>query len=239
MSATLSLERAQAGFERAAVLAVQHTERTYDKFVNGQSFALMLSALRNTEKAEANRIAFTLGQVATKVTIGKRGPNKGKLRKGANVYAADSLASRIINAKRRQQGLEMLFGKDLEKAVKRFIGARVRASAFIKSGWLPAIRGLASAVGKAGGVQKGDSARMTGAPKGFVIPARKAVSSVAVCEMGNTALLAESAERTGSRKGRPMPVAQRGLMIAYRAVERDILKHLAEKLGPEFRKFSA
>ena len=225
---------AQREFQDALEKCIKETERTYDKFLNGQGLALAKRALDYMQKADAGRVAAALGQRATKVRWNK----KGKIVK-TRVFDDDqnTLAARIINARRAEAGKPLLFGKPLVAAVKKLVGARVRAVAFIKSGYVPAIRGLAKAVGYNPG--SGDSAKSRGVPKGYVIPAKPAISSVVKCEIANTALLAESAARTGSRKGAPMSVAEKGLSMAFSESARDMMAHLAKKLNPVFAKFSA
>jgi hypothetical protein len=222
-------------FNRVAELAIKHTERTYPEFVNGQMFRLATFTIRETERADDAKIGYRLGHVGTKI---RRRRKDGKLIKGQLIYSDSdqTLAARIINKRRRDRGEQMLFGKELAKAVRRFIGASMRSSEFIRSGWVPGAREFARAVGLP---PKMETKRTKGKPKGYGITAKPTLSGVVTGEMANTALLAESSERTGSRKGNPMPIAQAGLDRGRALWVRDVLDHLAKKLAPGFKKFSA
>lgn len=215
-------------FHRAAELCVQHSERTYPQFINGQSLAVAARAIRETERANAQQIA---AQLAKDVSVKTRVSTKTGKEKRTYRYKVDenTLAARIINARLVARGETPIWGKELAKAARRLIGARLKAVSFIRSGWIYAVKTLAASVGYASA--RGDSARMTGQPKGYARPARTAISSAVTCEIANTALLQD--ERT------PMPVAVRGLDAALRFVSRDMLDHLAKKLQPVFKQFSA
>jgi hypothetical protein len=81
--------------------------------------------------------------------------------------------------------------------------------------------------------------KASGAVKGWVRPATFALNSKVVCELGNSALLAISADRTGRRSGAPMAVARRGIAKAQIRTARDMMDHLVQKLMPVFSKYSA
>jgi hypothetical protein len=229
------IKLAEAEFHKAADLAIQHSERTYPQFINGQLFRLATFAIRETERANDAAIGHRLGQTGTKL---RRDRKTGRLKKGTLIYSdsEQTLAARIINKRLRDRGEPMIFGRELQKSVRRFIGASIRSSEFIRSGWVPGAKEVARAVGLP---PKMEARPPKGKPKGSGRPARRVINGMVDGELVNTALLAQSAERTGSRKGNPMPVAMRGLAKAYQLTSRDILDHLARKLGPEFKKVSA
>lgn len=208
------------------------SRRTYPEIVNGQGLALASRALRSTEKASANDIATALGQIATERRISKKG--KVTLKR---IYRTDlsSLAHILVNWKRSKKGQEKIWGTELDRAARRLIGARLRAVAFIRSGWIFAIRALSGIVGYADRrdkLSRGESARMTGQPKGYAKPARRALSDFVTCEIANTALL--------SHDGRnPYPVAEKGLAKAVQETILDMRRHMEEKLGKVFKQYSA
>jgi hypothetical protein len=233
MSADIKTNAAE--FSRVCDLAVQHTERTYPQFVNGQMFRMATFAIQETKKADDAKIGYRLGQIGTKL---RKDRKTGRLKKGTLIYSdsEQTLAARIINKRRRDRGEEMLHGKELQKAVRRFIGASIRSSEFIRSGWVPGAKEFARSVGYP---PKVETRPPKGKPKGSGRVARRVFNGIVDGELVNTALLSQSSERTGSRKGNPMPVATGGLSRAYQRITADILQHLAKKLGPEFAKFSA
>lgn len=220
-----------AEFNRLLNQCAQESSRTYPQVVNGQGLALSVGAIRNTEKADANAIAVELGQIATQRNVSRKGRVSFK-----RIYRTDlsSLAHIIVNARRKKAGQPMIWGPELDKEARRMIGARLRAVAFVRSGWIYAIRTLSKFVGYADRREKttGLSARMTGQPKGFAQPAQRALSDVVTCTIGNTALIQHDGQN-------PYPIAEAGLQRAMTERIADMRRHLEEKLGKVFRKYSA
>lgn len=213
-------------------MVARESSRTYPQVVNGQSLALATRALRNTVKADSNRIAYELGQVATQKKVSKKGRVSFK-----RIYADtnDTLAHKIVIARLRKAGGPLPDAAEIDRMAKRMRGARLRAVAFIRSGWIYAIRTLAAQVGyrDARGTRPraGEATRMTGQAKGYAKPAPNTVRDTATCEIANTALLQE--ERS------PLPVAVAGLNTAFAVSVRDMRQHLTDKLNGVFRKYSA
>lgn len=227
-----------AEFNRVLELALKHSERTYDKFVNGQALAVSLAALRNTEKANIDEVAIELGQIASRKT--KKGTIKRVFSKSDEFWEGEVVnrAQALVNWMRKKRGEKPIWGKELDNSAKGLIGARLSSIAFIKSGWLYSVRTLLKhAYGDQ--IDIPDNAETRGQKKGYAIAAKPAINSVVMAEIANTSLIAESAARTGSRKGNPMPVAMRGLEIAFRLVSKDMMEHLRRKLKPVLNEFSS
>lgn len=220
-------------FNRLLQQCAENSSRTYPEVANGQSLAFASRAIRATEKASANEIAVELGQIATQRRVSKK-TGRVSFRR---IFRTDtsSLAHIIVNWRRRKQGQNAIWGDELDEKAKRLIGARLRAVAFIKSGWIYAIRTLSRAVGygdRRDRIGRGETARMSGQPKGFARPARTAISSLVVCEIGNTALI--------SHDGRnPLPVAERGAQRAMQETIADMRRHMEQKLGRVLKRYSA
>jgi hypothetical protein len=226
MSAALTIDMRE--FNRAAELCIAHSERTYPQFINGQLLAVTSQAIKQTEKADANRIAYEMaGNVRTKLRTSRKTGKRSATRQYDVIET--SLAARIINARLKASGMPLIWGKELAKAARRMIGARLRAVAFIRSGWVYAVRTLSREVGYSSG--RADAAAMRGQPKGYAIPAKRVVSGAVTGTAVNTALIQN--ERT------PMPVAMRGLQAAINYVARDMLDHLQKKLQPVLNQYSA
>lgn len=218
-------------FNRVMELCLKHTERTYSQFVNSRAFFVAKKAMEETEKADADKIVFQLaGNVRVKLGVSRK-TGQRTMKRQYDVLEG-SLAARIINAKLKADGKKMIFGKEMMQAVKRMIGARLRAVAFIRSGWIYAIKTLAPLVGGGKGASIFGNARMTGAAKGYAKPASAALSSIVQCEIGNTALLQ-------GKHSSPMKVGLKGLEKAMAREAQEALNHLREKLGPTFKGFSA
>lgn len=219
-------------FNRQLTEVAQHSSRTYPQVVNGQALAFASRAIRATEKANVEQIAVELGQIATQRRVSKKG--KVSYRR---IFRTDlsSLAHILVNWRRKKAGENMLWGDELDAKAKRLIGGRLRAVAFIKSGWIYAIRTLSAAVGygdRRDKLARGETAKMSGQPKGYARPAKTAISSVVTCEIANTALI--------SHDGRnPLPVAERGTQKAMAETIADMRRHLEEKLGKVLKQYSA
>lgn len=240
-----SLTVATEEFRRAAELCIVHSERTYPQFLNGQGLRLSSFAVKHTQKADTGTIAAQLGQVSTRIRNKKTGgmlSRRSDGRRGFGVREFSSAASRdlyrIINWRRTRTGKNAIGGKEMSKPARRMRSATLRSPGFIAAGWIYAVKGLAKAVGYSEFLDT-KVPKMSGEPKGWVNPARAAINSIVTCTMGNTSLLGRSAERTGLRNGNPMPVAQKGLTLAYQLTAKDMLDHLAKKLQPVFNQFSA
>lgn len=213
-------------------MVADESSRTYPQVVNGQSLALATRALRNTIKADANKIAAELGQVATQKKVSKTGRVSFK-----RIYedSNDTLAHRIVIARLLEKGGPIPDAREIDRMAKRMRGARLRAVSFIRSGWIYAIRTLATKVGyrdaRGTRARAGEGTRMSGQAKGYAKPAPANSGSVATCEIANTALLQD--------KRSPMPVAMAGLNAAFAESVRDMKQHLTDKLNGVFKKYSA
>jgi len=78
-----------------------------------------------------------------------------------------ALIGKIINKRRGLHGEKGLYGREMAKMVATVLAARRRSIAFLKSGWLPAIRILDAVVHSKRGAPRLDrSSKIYGQPKG-------------------------------------------------------------------------
>lgn len=224
-------------FARVLELVFARSSRTFPQFLNGQALRMASFAVESTEKADPNKIAWALGQVNRVFSNKKTGK---ALKTPRRVYSSAKSLSlyKIVNWRRARVGLPGLGGKAMSKPARKLRAAALRSTSFIASGWIYAVRGLSRLVGYEG-VARPKSARMTGSEKGWVQPATFTLSGIVSCIIGNSALLAQSAQRTGARDGRPMRIAQHGLGIARDRTAKDMLAHLARKVQPILTQHSA
>jgi hypothetical protein len=234
MSASLTLSVAE--FRRAAELCVKHTERTYPEFINGQALRLASFAVRETQKADVNKIAWSLGQTDKRTTNARTGAQLKTARRVYGNTAASLSLYKIVNWRRKRAGKAPLGGQAMSSVARKVRGAALRSTGFIASGWVYSVRHLARVVGYRPLTKE---AKISGKPKGYAIPARSVISGKVACEIGNTSLLETSAPRTGSRKGRPTPIGAKGLDRAHWLTAKDMMNHLAQKLAPVIKPFSA
>lgn len=227
-----TLRTNEAEFARVLQQVAAESSRTFPEVVNGQGFALSVRALRNTEKADINQVAIELGQIATRRSVSKKGRVSFR-----RVYSEsrDTLAHRIVFARLKKAGKVIPGAAEMDKMAKRLRGARLKAIAFIRSGWIYPIRQLSRVVGyrdaRGQRPRAREGARMTGVAKGYAKPAQRAFTGVVVCEIANTALLHD-----GGRS--PMPVAEKGLARAFAESVTDMRRHLEEKMSGVFRRFN-
>jgi hypothetical protein len=114
--------------------------RTLPQAVNDKLFMVARASLWFTHKADKKDIEKTLGKVSVSTTKHGKKRYAHRLVKAAQHDAP--LIALIIN-KRRGKG-EGLRGEAMRAEVQRVLSARMRSRAYIKSGWLPAIKELAA-----------------------------------------------------------------------------------------------
>lgn len=224
-------------FSRAAAQLLTKSSRTSVDFLNGQALAVAARAIKLTEKADANKIAIQMGQIGTEVKFSKKA---GK-RRTRRIYdtSVSSLAHRIINARRIKKGEPPIWGDELDKQARRMVTGRLRATAFIKSGWIYAVRQLANVVKGRRPSTAGESVQMKGQPKGWAKPAKQVSpqsNATIVSEIGNSALIALS--KSGTRSN-PMPLAARGLQAALDLTAKDMMQEYERRLRPVVKEHSA
>ena len=229
MSAALEID--WSGFNYAADLCIQHSEKTYPEFANGQGLAVASRARKATLKANRNKVAVELGQIATQRNVSKKGKVSFK-----RIYRTDqsSLAHILVNALRKKKGEPLIWGAELDAAASQLRAKRLRAIGFISSGWLPAIKKLAGLVGYKNTDSSGPKTFPQG--PGYAAPATRVLSGEVTCEIGNMALPSMSEFGHASN---PMPIAEAGLQQAINETEKDMLNHLVDKLQPVLDSFSA
>lgn len=160
-------------------------DRTYSYITNRAIQNVIGHAFAPTPKADSNKIAWQMGQVSTKIAYVTRKGEWKRYKKPKKVYQFDdTLAARIVNARRRDSGKPMIFGKEMEENAKRLIAYKLRSVAFIKSGWIPAYNHFSRAIGRPT-KYKGDG-RVYGVPKGGATPAPKG-TAVTVATAWNNA----------------------------------------------------
>ena len=151
--------------------------RTVAEAINTKAYFVARAALWYTHKADAQDIGDTLGRFVSTLNLGRK--NKaGRFTTTRTLELASAreydapLAAIIINARRGEKGEPGLYGAAMARAVRALIASRVRSIAFLKSGWLPAIRILSLyAKDKSGGAPTDSQARIFGQEKGSAVPA--------------------------------------------------------------------
>lgn len=212
-----------------------NTSRTFPEILNSKAYFIARASTWFTAKADKLRIQTGLGQIVTVNRLNKKGKTVRK-RELILVKAENNapLAALIINARRRAAGQPGLKGGEMERAIRKLIGARTRSVAFLKSGWLPAIRTLAPLADRRGAPAQDPAARIIGQPKGTAIPARGGLqikSTIVNLAFGNRA--------DSESKARAMRVAERGLQRAFDNEVASMNQYFERKMKPDADKFNA
>lgn len=139
----------------------------------------------------------------------------------------------IINKRRGEQGLKGLYGAEMAKEVELLYAHRRRSVAFLKSGWLPAIRLLETKVPakyRRGAAKNDNSAKQRGKPKGKAIPAGTGWKVVTIIE--NAAIAKHDKKEALKQFGGP--ALQRAFDHEVRSMKEYIerkMKNTAQSVG--------
>lgn len=243
MKPTITVDASQ--WKTAARQLFETDKRTCVDFTNGQALRVASFAVEETDRADAALVAAQLGQVSSHAklaTTNKRGRIVFKREKRRiDADSVNTLAARIIGRMWDKNGFNAkqasrLEGKSLVEQIKIFIGWRIRRTAFISSGWIPAIKKLSSVVfDKPKDISSRKGATQYGRDKGSAKPATFSMRSVIVSIAENNALKTSS-ELAG---GDPMPIAKEGLQRALNKASRDMMEKLRQRRQRDFDKVNA
>lgn len=215
-------------FQSALKKLYEYSKRTPADFCNKHAFYIARGATRLTPKADKASIATTLGESV--ITFQNNAKGRTVKGRGFRLVAGSGgspLAAMIINKRQREKGLPGLYGKEMEKAVKAMIGARIRSVAFLKSGWLPAIRALAKIVK---GASSFAGVKTYGQPKGSAEPAT--VGWRAICKIINSA--GENKNNKGALHKYGAPALEQAVRDETASMNKrleEIVKEAADKAG--------
>jgi len=208
---------------------MSRTRRDLMTVLNTKGFYIARRATVETPKASLAAIRAELREPRLKTVFSK----KGKPRKIKTTFGA-----LIVNARRVRAGKKPLPERDARKAAGKMINFRVRASGFLKSGWLPAIKKLEPLADRRGIPKQDKSGKEFGKPKGFAKPARESWRTA--CTIQNDALPKSRGllsqiftNRTGALKFAG-PALQRAFDFEVRSMKNYIARKMtesAQKLG--------
>lgn len=245
MNPTIRVDTSE--WQRAAKELSAESKRTLPEFLNGQMMFVLDRAIKMTRKANAARIEYQMGQVATGIRTIKRGARKGQMAKGKRIIRSDatnSLAWRIYWKVRKETGrsplpdYKSLRGKsDPETIVRAMIAHKVKSVAMLAAGWLKAFNTLRPLV--KGKKPQTPSAKTFGSGKklgGWIKPAVWRIGTIEVTA-ANEALGYRPLYRAWfGGGGNPMKVASDGLQSALNASAQDMIAELAKRLKQKMAK---
>lgn len=200
------------------------TSRNLQLAINTKAFFIARKAIWFTHKADSYRIKAQLGQFVSVNRINKKG--KISKRRELNLVKGTQhdapLAALIINARRGKAGQPGLYGKKMTGAIKEMLAARARSVAFLKAGWLPAVKILAPHADAKGQPPVDKGAKQIGRPKGTGSPARAVIKMVAK--------IVNHATTRRDTNGALLKWGARGLDRAFQDETRSIMQYLEDKI---------
>jgi len=140
------------------------TKKSLAEVLNQKAYFIARKALWFTRKANAADIKSDLRRIGLS--------NARTTKSGRTVQTEGPRGALIINRKRGRLGEKGLYGSEMREAFDFLLYSRLRSIAFLKSGWIPAIRILDSFVkDKSGAAPSDRDAKVYGAEKGAAYPA--------------------------------------------------------------------
>lgn len=236
MADSINIQVDDRRFQEALQKLIKLSSRDMASVMTGKGMDLALESIRTTAKADADKLAWKLGQIGTRAFTGKAGRGKGfrRLKRAKRIYGQDTLAERIIRKRAIDSGEGELSQEEASKRARKFAGERLRAVGFVKSGWISAYLGLQKTLrdkrdstGNKGLLR---SVRRFGKAKGRAVPA-KFGSRKPYVEIINSATLGyKNSNRStpyavkvaveGLRKAAPKVIASMEARIASKLRER-------------------
>ena len=133
----------------------RYSRRDIPEIVNTKAFFIARRAVIETPKADSSKVRAFFSR------------------------ATQRIVGMIINARRGKRGQKGLYGDEMAEAQAMMKAARLRSVAFLKSGWLPAIKTLEKLTKYRRGVARSEAGdavgrvKQVGQPKGRATPARE------------------------------------------------------------------
>jgi len=196
-------------FDRTMRRYVQLSSRDPKQITDTKGFFIARRATVETKKADKDKIASQLGRL-----IKVRGI-KGK------TLAAKPLLESIIRARIYRAGGKQPAKEEVRDLMRKELATRMSSIAFIKSGWLPAIKTLAPFAEKRNQPKIDRTAKQRGKPNGYAIPSRGGWR-------GKTIIANTAASKTD--RGGFMRFGMAGLQAAFNHETRSMKDYILNKL---------
>lgn len=204
---------------------LQVTSRSVEETVNTKAFYVARAATRFTLKADVGKMASQLGTFikVTKTSKSGRVYQRRELKLVTGGQHEAPLAALIVQARRGRARQKGLYGPAMRQAVVAMLKARRASVAFLKSGWLPAIKKLEPLADRRGAPEPDHQARQIGQAKGDAIPGRLNYDQV-IATIINSAMAKRDVRDALGRIG------GRGLDAAFYAEAQSISDYLERKM---------
>lgn len=206
---------------------LKHTSRSVVTAINTKAYFIARKAVWFTAKADSGKIKSSLGKIVTVQRLNKKGNfvRKRELELVKSERVDAPLAALIINARLGRAKKGGFYGKRMARAIRELLSARLRSVAFIKSGWIPAIKLLAPLADKRGVPGTDPAAKQIGIPKGSAIPANANSATIKAVIENNAAAKRDVKDALGKYGGR-------GLATAFEDEANSMLDYIMSHLKP-------
>ena len=203
--------------------------RTAAQILNEKAFYIALGAMNQTTKASRAAIE-ELGVDGYRLVKNRK---TGALRRGKMILTPNASARAIyLGRKFRGSGPEIAAkarahfksSAEIDKSVVRFLGARIRSIAFLKVGWLPALKRLV----RFGKKSIPFDAKQKGRPKG---------RAVVATAKSLTALIENSANPEGKNSPAAQTMMVQALQKSVNAEAQSMREYIARKMQGVADKF--
>lgn len=166
----------QSKFDRTFEKYMEHASRDLVTAINTKAWYIARKATWFTHKADAGKIQSQLGRrVTVSHSVIKNGAARMVKRSHMELTQARDhdapLAALIVNKRRGRKGEKGLQGREMVQAIRDMLAFRMSSIAYTKSGWLPAIRALASLADRTNPPPMDTTAKARGRVKGEAVPA--------------------------------------------------------------------
>jgi len=226
----------QSKFDAVLLAYLKVTSRTVAVALNTKAMFVARNAALVTFKTPKEKIGTELGRVIRTPHTTRTG--RTVMRRSIELTMGRSneapLAALILNMRRGKEGKAGLYGKEMAKAIRALLATRLRSIAFIKSGWLTAVRVLVNAGASRTGQPGSDSAvRQYGQPKGDAVPANEAMQQQFATITNNAVGRDVKSNAALEKVGGP------GLTAAFEMEAASMEKYLEDKLRADAERTNA
>lgn len=224
-------------FDRTLEEYFNHTKRTVAEALNEKAFFISRGAALYTHKASEGGIRTLFGQSVV-LNKKKRGVGFRKTR-NLSLFSAQAdtinapLLAAIINKRRGKRGLPGLTGRAMLIEMNRVFNARIRSIAFIKSGWIPAIKHFEKfSKYKRNAPPMDNAAKIVGAGKGGAV---EATENAPIASLWNDVGIGK---RNKGRLEAVKRYGEEGLRKAFDAEVASMNEYIERKMNPDAERFN-
>ena len=173
MANDIKVELDTKAFDAALNKYMDITSKSIVDVLNMKAYVIAAESLNATIKTNPQDIERDLGKVIAVKWINKKGKQKTSKQISGGVKSRTTsapLAVLLVNKRQGKLGKPGLYGNNMKAAIIKLINRRKKSVAFLRSGWVPAIK-ILSRLAKNASTTPQDTT-MRGEAKGGAIPAR-------------------------------------------------------------------